>query len=457
MNGNHYRASLQKLLNLTSFETLSTVHTSQPRSDLSRISAFLNALGNPQHCAPVIHIAGSKGKGSTASMCASVLTAHGYKVGLYTSPHLHTFRERVKVGDEPIPEEEFAALCEEVWPLVEQSQNGTLQGAITVFEALTAIAFLYFERQRVNFQVIEVGLGGRLDATNVVNPSVSVITSLSLEHTSILGNTLAQIAKEKAGIIKPSGTVVCAPQRPEAIAVIREVCDSSNARLVEVERSYSLKQMAASLDGQRFHMKGRLREYDLWLPLLGDHQLENAATAVGVMEVLQEMGFSINPDAIVQGFKNVDWPCRMEVLQCDPLVIADGAHNPDSCARLREAVKSAIPFQQLILVMGVSVGKNLPGMVSELAPLKPVVVATRAKHPKSIPTSRIAELFAAQGIPCIERQDVNSALASAIGKTRPGDAVLVTGSLFVAAEARHILKGVQAEEYPELEPYHSAH
>ena len=448
----HYDTALRRLLSLIDYESIATVGTRQPRFDLTRISAFLERLGNPHRCAPVVHIAGSKGKGSTASLCASALHAQGYTVGLYTSPHLHSFRERIRMNGQPLDGEEFATLVDDLWPMVQESRGDGRLGAITLFETLTSMAFRCFHKRNVDFQVLEAGLGGRLDATNVVKADVSVITSLSLDHTSVLGNTLEEIAREKAGIIKNGSIVVSAPQRHAAREVIRKACAARGARLIEVEESLSWEQKETSLEGQSFHVRGRLDSYDLWMPLIGDHQMENAATAVAALEVLKERDFQITPEALIRGFERVEWPCRMEVLQKNPLVIADGAHNPDSAARLREAVRSYIPHKRVLLVFGASGGKKLSGMVAELAPLDPLVLSVKSRHPRGVRTSEVADSFGKHGLTVQQVEDTRSAVAQALEMSEEEDLILVTGSLFVAAEAREFLKGIEGEMYPELHP-----
>lgn len=451
VNG-RYDSALHSLLSLIDYETVATVGHRQPRFDLTRISAFLERLGNPHKCAPTVHIAGSKGKGSTASMCTAALHAQGYTVGLYTSPHLHSFRERIRMNGQPISGEEFATLVNELWPMVEESKSDEEHGAVTLFETLTSMAFHWFRKRNVDFQVMEAGLGGRLDATNVVNADVSVITSLSLDHTNVLGDTLEQIAREKAGIIKNGGTVVIAPQKPEAREVIQEACRTCEAQLIDVGETLSWKQIEVSLEGQRLQVKGRLDSYDLWIPLIGDHQMENAATAVAALEVLKEKGFQITPEAIAQGFSRTEWPCRMEVLQRHPLVIADGAHNADSMARLREAVRSYVPFKRVILVLGASGGKKLAEMASEMALLNPTVLAAKSRHPRSVQTSQVADIFSVHGLSVSQFDDIRTAMSQALEMAGEEDLVLITGSLFVAAEARELLKGIVGEVYPELQP-----
>lgn len=445
-----YPSALKMLLGLTDYERLSVPGTHQARFDLSRISALMERLGNVHLKTPAVHVAGTKGKGSVSALCASVLMAQGYRTGLYTSPHLHTFRERVQWDGAPVSEAEFAALVEAVWPKAMDVNARAGLGAVTLFEILTAMAFVCYHRRRAGFQVIEVGLGGRLDATNVVQPEVSVITALSLDHTAILGNTLGQIAWEKAGIIKQGGVVVSAPQKPEALAVLRRVAKERAARLIVVDEELSWQALGHSLDGQGLRVKGRLGEYDLWLPLLGTHQLENAATTIAALEVLKERGFEISDGAVERGFRQVAWPCRMEVLSAHPLVVADGAHNAESAGRLCESVPEYLPNNRVLLIVGVSADKNVEGISEELSKLKPYVYATRSRHPRALAVDRLAAVFRSHKAQVEETPDVRTALARAMAQAREGDLVLVTGSLFVAAEAREMVKGIAGEAYPEL-------
>ena len=430
--------------------------------NLERIKALLGQLGNPHKSAPVIHVAGTKGKGSTAAFCDSVLNAAGYRTGFYSSPHLHSFRERVRLNTQPISENQFAALVELVWPQHLQVTANSGLGPVTLFEFMTAMGFQCFsgastvpgvpDTLPVDFQVIEVGLGGRLDATNVVDPAVCVITSVSLDHTAILGGSLAQIAWEKAGIIKPGSTVVIAPQRPEAASVIDEVCQSNGARSIHVGQDVTWELAAANDEGQEFAVRGRLGDYNLSTPLLGTHQLVNAATAVAALEVLREQGHHIPTDAVAQGFANVNWPCRMEVLARSPLVVVDGAHNLDSMETLLDSLPRYLDYRRLILVAGFSRDKSVEDMVRCLAKAKPVVFATASRHPRSLSSPDVAEQFARRGISAAKTASPAEALSMALAAAGDDDLVLATGSLFVAAEVRETVLSIEPEIYPDLQP-----
>jgi dihydrofolate synthase/folylpolyglutamate synthase len=420
--------------------------------DLGRMERLLQKLGAPQNASPVIHVAGTKGKGSTAALCDSALHAAGYHTGFYSSPHLHSFRERIRRNTNPISKDEFSGLVEELWPHQEWIGQNEELGPITLFEFLTGMAFQCFSENKTDFQVIEVGLGGRLDATNVVSADVSVITSISLDHTAILGDTIGEIAREKAGIVKAGATVVIAPQRTEALSVILDVCESLSATTIQVGKDVTWSPGPASIDGQELTVDGRSKAYDLKIPLLGKYQMENTATAVAVLEALQEQGHSIPDDAIQRGFADVAWPCRMEVLGRDPLVMADGAHNEYSMDSLLESLESYVSFRRLILVVGFSRDKSVANMVRRLAETNPVVFASRSRHPRSTAPAHIASLFKEHGIQATVTASSAEAVTLAMNEADEGDLVLATGSLFVAAEVREKILGIEPELYPDLLP-----
>ncbi|HUX87132.1 MAG TPA: folylpolyglutamate synthase/dihydrofolate synthase family protein, partial [Chloroflexota bacterium] len=302
---------------------------------LRRTTWLLEALGNPQAKVPAVHIAGTKGKGSTAAFIASILQATGRRVGLYTSPHLHTFRERIQLDRQPISEVRFAELTAEIAPLNAQLAAAQPEwGEATAFEISTALAFLAFAREKVDVAVIEVGLGGRLDATNVLVPRVSVITSISYDHMRILGDTLGQIAAEKGGIIKPGRPVVVARQRPEARETLQRIADERGCEVFIDERDWRV-----SGDASAFVADGPWGRYvDLRAALVGHHQVENAGTAIATCWVLDRDGMAIPEAAIRAGLQAVSWAGRFEVVRTVPLVVVDGAHNVDSTERLAETL-----------------------------------------------------------------------------------------------------------------------
>jgi len=405
------------------------------RYDLRRVDELLARLGNPHLKARTVHIAGTKGKGSVAAMMASALTASGYTTGLYTSPHLHTFNERIRVDNNLISNEELVALVEEIKPQVKAVNDKATYGQLTTFEVITALGFAHFRQKGADFQVIEVGLGGRLDATNVVQPEVCVITSISFDHMEVLGNTLAEIATEKAGIIKPNSTVVTSPQVEEVNQVFEQACLNRKARWIRVGREVTWQGLGFDSSRQSLRVKGRLGSYELSIPLLGQHQLDNAATAVAALEVLAEKGFHISGDSITKGLAQVSWPGRLQVLSRHPLVVVDGAHNPDSARKLRQSLEQYFDFDRAILIIGFSSDKNVAGIVSELAPLFDKVIATHSIHPRAMPTAPVVAELGRQGVKAQTTEDISIALPLALSLAGEKDLICVTGSLFVVAGA----------------------
>ena len=410
--------------------------------DLRRMDELLGRLGNPHLKTKAVHIAGSKGKGSVAAMIASALTAAGYRTGLYTSPHLVSFNERIRVDDKLISDEEVVTLVDSLRPEVEAVNAKAAYGLLTTFELMTALGFAHFASKAVDSQVIEVGLGGRLDATNVIQPEVCVITSISFDHTEVLGNTLAQIATEKAGIIKPGSTVVTSPQVEEVTAVIEKACRGHGARLIRVGSDVTWECLSFDSSCQSLRVKGRLGSYELSIPLLGQHQLENAAAAVAALEVLAEKGYHISADSIADGLAAVSWPGRLQVLSRRPLLVVDGAHSPDSARRLAQALRQYFSFDRAILVFGVSFDKDVAGIISQLAPLFDKVIVTRSTHPRAMATAPIVAEFGRHGVVAQTAEDISSALPLSLRLAGEKDLICVTGSLFVVGGAMEQAKAL---------------
>ena len=445
-----YRESIAQLLTLVDHErNLVTGPRQKAIYDLTRMEALLGRLGSPQNQVPAVHIAGTKGKGSTAALCDSALHAAGLSTGFYSSPHLHAYRERIRRDSEPISQEGFAALVEGLWPLHEELKSDSVVGPLTLFEFLTGMAFQCFAQDRTDVQVIEVGLGGRLDATNVLDAGVCVITSISLDHMAILGNTIGEIAADKAGIIKPGSTVVIAPQASEALSPILAACQEKEAAPILVGRDVTWEEGRTGTDGQRFKVRGRNGEYDLYMPLLGAHQLENAALAVAALEALGSQGIDVSAKAMEVGFENVSWPCRMEVLSRSPLLVADGAHNVYSIESLLKSLPDYLAYDRLILVVGFSRDKNVEGMARALGEKADIIVATASRHPRSMQAVEVAGLFPETGKPVLASTPAD-ALRLAMEVAGKKDLVLATGSLFLAAEVREAALGIEPEIYPEL-------
>lgn len=401
--------------------------------------SLLARLGDPHLGPRTVHIAGSKGKGSVAAMVASVLKQTGAATGLYTSPHLHRFVERLSVDGEAISEDDFGRLVEELAPQIEAEETDGSYGHVSTFEALTALAFLYFRERGVQYQVLETGLGGRLDATNVFDSKdVCVLTPISFEHTAVLGDTIHQIAEEKAGIITPGATVIMAPQRESASDVFRRVCDQRGATLVEVAQACALSRKSQDQDGQDFALKTPRGTYKLKLPLLGRHQLDNAATAVLAVEALLP---DIDEKTLREGLAAVRWPCRIELVKRKPLIVADGAHNRDSMRRLVQTLQEDLKVREAVFVLGCARDKEMGAFVEEITPIAIEVVATQSRNPRAKDAREIADAFREADLPVAIETNVAAAIDAAIAQAGTG-AVVVCGSLFVAAEAREHVLGV---------------
>lgn len=443
-----YQATLDYLYRFVDYSLTKADRYSPEQFDLGRMRLFVEQLNRPENAYPIIHVAGTKGKGSVSALCASALQAAGYRTGLYTSPHLVDYAERIQVNRQPIAHSDLISLLEEIKPLLEGETH------LTTFEITTALAFLYFARQKVDAAVIEVGLGGRLDATNVVTPSVSVITSLSYDHTQFLGSTLSEIAAEKGGIIKPGVPVVLAPQTEEARLVIERIAAERGSPLIQVGRDYLFAELSRSLfSGQtlqvwpvqeqghvdEFIESGGLDEWEplrLTIPLLGHHQVENAATAYVALQVFRQRALPLSEAAIRDGFTQVSWPGRFEILQRYPPVVLDCAHNRDSALKLRLALDDYFPAVPVILVFGASEDKDIEGMFTELMPRVQRVIATRSIHPRAADPQIMVDLAHRSGRPAKVVENVEDALQEAM-RLADGEAmVLVTGSIFVAAGAR---------------------
>ncbi len=444
-----YRESIAQLLTLVDHErNLVTGPRQKAIYDLTRMEALLGRLGSPQNQVPAVHIAGTKGKGSTAALCDAALHAAGLSTGFYSSPHLHTFRERIRRNSEPISQGEFAALVEGLWPFHEEFKRDPAIGPLTLFEFLTGMAFQCFAENRTDVQIVEVGLGGKLDATNALDAGVCVITSISLDHMAILGDTIGEIAADKAGIIKPGSTVVIAPQTPEALSPILAACQEKEAAPILVGRDVTWEEGRSGTDGQHFKVRGRNGEYELYMPLLGAHQLENAASAVAALEALGSQGIDVPAKAMEVGFEKVSWPCRMEILSRSPLLVADGAHNVYSVESLLTSLPDYLEYDRLILVAGFSRDKNVEGMARALGEKADIIVATASRHPRSMQAVEVADLFPESGKPVLASTPAE-ALGIAMKIAEKKDLVLATGSLFLAAEIREVALGIEPEIYPE--------
>src|SRR5579883_3157521 len=450
----NYKEALSYLYSLSDFER-SGVYTRNREGNLSREELLLEALGNPHTSYGSTLIAGTKGKGSTAAMIERVLREAEWRTGLYTQPDLHTFRERIRINGNLISEEEFAELLPEVRAAVEKIEQTPGAVPYNTYQVATALALLYFSRQHVEHAVLEVGLGGRLDATNVTQPLVSVITSISYDHMQILGNTLTEIATEKAGIIKPRGVVVTSAQAPEALLAIAAAAERRQARLVrvgpaegdlaqaEVEAGqlpppgYRYRLEERDGEGQRFTVWTPERVYaGLEIPLAGEHQLENATAALATLEMLRERGIGWDEEALRAGMAAVRWPARMEVAGQNPTIVVDGAHNADSIQKLLRALRDSFSYRHLIVVLSVNADKDLACIIQALAGVNSVVL-TRMTNPRAASIEQLQELFAryAPHVQIYTARDSAAAMNLALKAAASDDLICATGSLYLAAEA----------------------
>jgi dihydrofolate synthase / folylpolyglutamate synthase len=404
---------------------------------LERITFLLEQLGNPQSELKVIHVAGTNGKGSVCKYVSSILQKAGYNVGLYLSPHVERFSERIVVNNQEISEEELVLLVSQVRPLVkEMKQNNNTP---TFFEIVTALTFLYFKKRIVDYAVVEVGLGGRFDATNVVTPLVSVITNISLEHTDILGKDIASIASEKAGVIKQGVPVVTAATG-NAWEIVEQVAKQRNAPIVTVDQT-----MWARLSNpgkyQEFMIHGSFKDFTVKTLMLGRHQGENIAVAIATVEQLQMGGVYITDSDIQDGIATAAHPGRMEIVSEKPLILLDGAHNPAGMYMLVNTLQEDFSNHRLIIVLGILKDKDLKTMVSTIVPISDIIIVTKSGNPRAADPQLLKEIiedFDANKTVFFE-DSVPSAINHAKHITKKKDLICVTGSLFTVGEARSYL------------------
>lgn len=421
---------------------------------VSTMRSVLQRLGNPQLGRHTIHVTGSKGKGSTAFMLASILKQTGFNTALYMSPHIHSYTERILFDLESVSEEEFAQGLSEIRPHIEAERNEG--GApISSFGILTALFFHLANKpdRKVHWQVVEVGLGGRFDATNVFdNKDLAIITPISLEHTEVLGSTQPEIAANKAGIITPGCTTVLAPQKENSVkTVVARKCGEAHATFIDVGKAYKIRPLSHDLTGQVFVVDRPAGPLEVTLPLLGSHQAVNAITAIAAADALASRGVPLASKQILEGLSQVHVPGRLEILANGkqpvsnaPLVtiVADGAHNHESAAALATALKTFFNVEKCIFVMGVNNDKNISAIWRELSGLSKLVVATRSQNPRSMDPNAICDIvnmFDEEHKSGKTSENVPSAIEDAIKASQPGDLICVTGSLYVVAEAREYL------------------
>jgi dihydrofolate synthase / folylpolyglutamate synthase len=429
-------------------EALSWIHSIARfgmKQGLERIERLMHGLGNPHHKLNFLHIGGTNGKGSTAAFAATVLETAGYRVGLYTSPYLEQFTNRMSVNGREISREKLVELVCRVRPLVEKIAADPAYGQPTEFEVVTAIALTYFAEQSPDIVVLEVGLGGRLDATNVVKSLVTAITTISLEHTQVLGNTVEDIAREKAGIIK-EGSEVVTQAGGNALHILEDICSQKGVTLYSLGREFHVEKLSGDLNGQTFHYRGFWRTFlDLSISLLGDYQINNAALALASLELLERKGFVLPEKAVLHGLKNTRWPGRLEVMRRLPLVVIDGAHNLEAFQGLRRALQDTFSYRRLILVLGILADKAIENILEEILPLADILVITTPSSPRAADPGDLKKI--AVGMmpgPVYLKKNIPDAVSLALSLAGNTDLVLIAGSLYVISDARFFLKSSTA-------------
>ena len=416
---------------MTYEEALSYIHSicwKGSKLGLDRTRELLGKLDDPQKELKFIHIAGTNGKGSTAAMLSSILEEAGYRVGLYTSPFINRFNERMQVNHQPIPDEELAALTEYVRPHADAMADSP-----TEFELITALAMVWFARQKCDIVVLEVGMGGELDSTNIIDvPEAAVIAAMGLDHVKELGPTMADIARAKAGIIKEGGRVVSYGGNPEADEVIAAVCRARNASLCQPDFS-AIVPGDFSLEGQTFSYKGWR---GLRIPLVGAYQMNNAAVVLETVEVLRQRGWNISDEAVRQGLADTRWPARFEVLRRDPVFIVDGGHNPHGIRATAESLSRLFPGRKITFVTGVMADKDVEHILGLIVPLADQFFTVRPDNPRAMDAGELAARIEAMGAKATACASVQDGVDRAIQAEGPHGVACALGSLYMSGEVR---------------------
>ena len=430
-----YQEALDYLYSFIDFSLTKNLRYSEEKFDLSRMIALMDLIENPQNDFDVIHVAGTKGKGSTCAMIASILIAQGYRVGLYTSPHMIDFSERIQIDNLQINHADFVELIGDLRDDIERVRN------ISTFEITTALAFKYFSNKNVDIAIVEVGMGGRLDATNIVDPLLTVITSISLDHTNILGDTIPKIAYEKAGIIKKGIPVVLGRQTQEAKNVIFDVAKRNESPIMDVFNQYHWEQKAYSLDSQQFkiiQLNQRIQPLTIFdMKLLGDHQLDNATTAYAVIDHLREH-YEISENSVKKGFQNTRWPGRFEIICKEPLIIVDGAHNPDSFEKLSQTIEKFLNGVNITLIFGASEDKDIGEMIRYISPYVDSIIFTKSDHPRAMTEKEIKERLGMM----VPEPFIFCGIDELIDETIKNEkgTYIASGSIFIAGAVKEILQ-----------------
>jgi dihydrofolate synthase/folylpolyglutamate synthase len=439
----NYESAVRYLLSLGR-ELGAPTQATAAKFNLENITVLMERLGRPDRTYPIVHIAGTNGKGSTAAFLESILRAAGFRTGLNTSPHLERINERIRINGEEVSDQIFAETFTRVQEVIEELlAAGRLQAHPTYFECVTALAFEVFARERVEFAVVEVGLGGRLDATNIVRPQVSVITRIDFDHENYLGHSLEEIAREKAGIVKAGVPVATAPQLPEVREVLRDKARELEATIVDTGEDFDLEREIAEAGCARARARAWARGEAVRLApgLPGRFQLENALNAAATARLLQARGYRITNQNIEQGIRSTEWPGRLERLQAGPDVYLDGAHNPGAARELAQFLEENFARRRVYLIFGAMRDKSVDEMTGILFPLASEVIFTQPGTPRAVSANQLADLAGHHAARYTVIRDAEEALESALAKARSDDAVFVTGSLYLVGQLRHAWKG----------------
>lgn len=410
------------------------------RPGLHRVEAALEKLGNPEKELQVIHVAGTNGKGSTSAMMASILNEAGYRVGFYSSPHLQDFSERFRLNGVPISENDLDFVTEKIKPVMEEIARDPELGRPSFFEVVTVLAFVYFAYKKVDVLILEVGLGGRLDATNVVYPLASVITSIGLDHTEYLGTTLSEIAFEKAGIIKHNIPVITGVTKPEAFQVIFEQAKARDADLYSPINQANWERLDADLRHQTLNLTLDDNQFsELKLGLLGEHQIRNAVVALKTLDILKKYFTALDEQVIRNGLFKVSWPGRLELIRENPPVLLDGAHNLEGIIALASFLARVKKnYNNLYIVMSILKDKNIKAMIAKMVPLTTQIIFTQNHNLRASSAEQVKQILADQAINIEIIPDFETAINTVLAKAKNDDLVCITGSLYTIAEARDI-------------------
>ena len=429
----NYDSALSYLNNYINYEAKPATEYAPEKFNLNRVRSLLELIDTPHLQYTSVHIAGTKGKGSVAAMTESVLRSAGHVTGLFTSPHIHDLRERIRVNGDIISQESFAQLLTDLQPQIESTEN------ITYYEIMTILALEWFARQRVEIAVLEVGLGGRLDATNVVTPSVCAITTISYDHMDLLGNTIEDIASEKAGIIKTGIPIVSGPQSVSALIVLEKHAVSIKAPFVDSSKEWGWEHIESKFSSQLFAIWRIGQHQNISrhrIPLLGQHQIENVTVVMSILEQLCQQGWAVPQRAISTGLNQVEWPARCEIFQNTPPVLVDSSHNRASASQLTQVLVDLFPYQKRVLIFGAMRDKDIKGMFAELLPHCSHVVLTSTGMPRSMTPDELETIAAEYSCSTTLESNTENALNAATKLAGNDGMIVVAGSITIAASIR---------------------